>query len=103
MSDEVKWNRGHWENGQLMWEIPLVNGQVHGIQREWHPNGQLYCETPLVNGRIHGITKFWVSDGKLWSIEKWHQGQKVIGLKLDHIPDDATMELDLITNILTYD
>jgi antitoxin component YwqK of YwqJK toxin-antitoxin module len=79
MSKEVKWDRTHDKNGQLHWEIPYVNGQRHGISR------------------------WWKRDGKLWSIAKWHRDQRVIELRFDHVPGDAKMELDLITNIMTYE
>jgi antitoxin component YwqK of YwqJK toxin-antitoxin module len=127
MSKEVNWERGHYDNGQIMfetpwvndqkhgiarywhengqlwWEIPYVNGQEHGIQKRWHSNGQLEYEIPWVNGQQHGIEKFWKEDSKLWSIEKWHQDQRVINIEFDPIPGDSKMEWDLITNIMTYE
>jgi hypothetical protein len=105
MSDEVKWDRGHWTNGQLEYEIPWLNGQAHGIAKRWHENGQLHWETPYVNGQVHGIERWWREDGSLWSIEKWNQGQRLINLWFDPnlIPEDATMELDLITNEMSYE
>jgi antitoxin component YwqK of YwqJK toxin-antitoxin module len=103
MSKEVKWKRAHYENGQLHWEIPYVNGQKHGIGRGWHSNGQLGYEISYVNGQIHGIARCWKENGKLWSIAKWHRDQRVIDLRFDHIPGDSKMELDLTTNIMTYE
>jgi antitoxin component YwqK of YwqJK toxin-antitoxin module len=103
MSEEVKWYRAHYENGQLWWEMSYVNGQRHGIERHWYENGQLAYETPWLNYQRHGIRRRWKRNGKLWSIEKWHQGQIVINLRFDPIPADATMELDLITNEMSYE
>jgi antitoxin component YwqK of YwqJK toxin-antitoxin module len=127
MSDEVKWDRGHYTNGQLWWEIPWVNGRRHGIAKCWYSDGQLMWETPYVNGekhgigrcwyengqlrleipyvndQWHGIRKYWSEDGKLWSIAKWHRGQKLINLRFGPILGDVTMELDLITNEMSYE
>ena len=38
---EVKLEREYHPNGQLHLEIPWVNGQKHGIEKQWHKNGQL--------------------------------------------------------------
>jgi hypothetical protein len=103
MSDEVTWQRGHYDNGQLSWEIPYVNGERHGIRRWWHPNGQLHWEIPYVNGERHGISRYWKEDGNLWSIEKFNRGQRVIDIEFDPISGDSKMELDLTTNIMTYE
>jgi antitoxin component YwqK of YwqJK toxin-antitoxin module len=127
MNEEVKWDRGYLDNGQLSletpwvngqkhgiekrWysngqirqETPYVNGQRHGIQRWWHRNGQLYWKTTYVNGERHGIRRYWKEDGKLWSIEKFHRDQRLIDIEFDPIPADAKMELDLITNEMTYE
>jgi antitoxin component YwqK of YwqJK toxin-antitoxin module len=103
MSEEVKWKREYHSNGQLNWETPYVNEQVHGIQRYWHFNGQLAWETSWVNNQRHGVARFWYSEGKLWKVQKWRRGQIVINLSFGPIPGDAAIELDLITNILTYE
>jgi antitoxin component YwqK of YwqJK toxin-antitoxin module len=103
MSKEVKWNRAHYINGQLHWEIPYVNGQMHGIGRSWYKNGQLEYEISYVNGQNHGIARYWKENGKLWSIDKFHRGQKVIDLRFYPIPGDSKMELDLTTNEMSYE
>jgi antitoxin component YwqK of YwqJK toxin-antitoxin module len=103
MSEEVKWGRGHHSNGQLCWETSFVNGQAHGIEKWWYPNGQLSYEMSYVNGQKHGTERWWKKDGKLWNVQKWHRGQRVIYLEFDPIPSYATMELDLITNEMSYE
>jgi antitoxin component YwqK of YwqJK toxin-antitoxin module len=103
MSKEVKWNRAHYKNGQLSEETPYVNGQRHGIEKWWYSDGQLMWETPFVHDQRHGTRKIWNRDGKLWSIEKWHRGQRVIRIEFDNVPSDAAMELDLITNEMSYE
>jgi antitoxin component YwqK of YwqJK toxin-antitoxin module len=103
MSDETTWKRSRYSNGQLSWETPYVNGERHGISRGWHENGQLMYETPWLNGQRHGIRRHWNEDDKLWSIEKFHRDQRVIDIELGPVPSDATMELDLTTNIMTYE
>jgi antitoxin component YwqK of YwqJK toxin-antitoxin module len=127
MSEEVKWERSHYtsgqlaketpyvngqrhgiqkrwySNGQLWWKLPWVNDQRHGIERGWHPNGQLRWETPYVNGMRHGIRKHWKEDGTLWSIEKFHRDQRLIDIEFNPIAGETKMELDLITNEMSYE
>jgi antitoxin component YwqK of YwqJK toxin-antitoxin module len=127
MNEEVNWERDNYDNGQLEYEIPYVNGkqhgiekswyengqlsyeipyvndQRHGIERGWHPNGQLGWETPYENDQRHGIRKHWKKDGTLWRIEKWHKGRKFINLRFNPLPADSIMELDLITNEMSYE
>jgi len=103
MNDETTWKRGHYTNGQLHWEIPYLNDQLHGIARAWHSNGQLAYETPFVNDQRHGIRKHWKEDGMLWSIEKFHRDQRLIDIEFNPIAGETKMELDLITNVLSYE
>ena len=33
--------KGWYENGQLKYEHPYVNGKLHGMWKDWDKNGQL--------------------------------------------------------------
>jgi len=52
MKEELK--REHWSHGQLMYEIPCVNGIWHGLGKWWYSNGQLSSETPYKNNTLCG-------------------------------------------------
>jgi antitoxin component YwqK of YwqJK toxin-antitoxin module len=95
--------RCRYPNGKLAWETPWVNDQRHGIARDWHENGQLWFEIAFVNDQRHGIARWWKEDGKLSRIEKFHRGRRFINLEFDPIPSDAKMELDLTTNEMSYE
>jgi len=57
--------RQFYRNGQIREEIPLRNGQRHGIARTWHKNGQLMSEEPYQNGLLHGVCRQWSETGRL--------------------------------------
>ena len=57
--------RGYYNNGQLAYEYPYVNGKLHGTRRYWHDNGQLWYERPYVGGKAHGIHRYWYDNGQL--------------------------------------
>jgi hypothetical protein len=52
-------------NGQLREELPLRNGERHGIARTWHRNGRLASEEPYTNGLLHGVCRQWSEAGRL--------------------------------------
>jgi antitoxin component YwqK of YwqJK toxin-antitoxin module len=43
----------------------VIDGETHGIARDWHDNGQLASETNYVQGKIQGIIRDWDTDGSL--------------------------------------
>jgi len=55
----------YYGNGKLKYEVPSVNGQIHGKERYWYDNGKLERETPYANGQRHGITRHYYDNGKL--------------------------------------
>lgn len=52
-------------NGQLREELPLRNGERHGVARTWHRNGRLASEEPYANGLLHGVCRQWNEAGRL--------------------------------------
>lgn len=82
-TDKVEIRKGCYDSGALMWEIPYVNGEIHGIAKDYYESGALRCETPYVNGKEHGIAKDYREsgtlrretpyvDGDIHGIEKWY-------------------------------
>ena len=41
---EQRIERDYWSNGQLQYEIPYHQGQLHGIEKWWRKNGQFWYE-----------------------------------------------------------
>lgn len=57
--------RSFYRNGQLREEVPLRNGQRHGVVRTWHKNGVLASEERFQDGALHGVCRQWDEDGRL--------------------------------------
>ena len=43
---------GYYENGNVMYEAPFVNGKQHGIEKWYYENGKLKWETPFKKGKL---------------------------------------------------
>jgi len=69
--------RHYYRNGQLREQIPLRNGQRHGVVRNWHRNGALASEEPFVDGLLHGICRHWDETGRLLGEYEMNQGTGV--------------------------
>ena len=50
------------EQGQLILEIPQVEGKSHGVEKHY-TNGKLDMEVSYINGIQQGLTKYYHSDG----------------------------------------
>mgnify|MGYP003670288040 CR=1 FL=1 len=50
--------------GQVISEIPLKEGIVHGIARGWHDNGQMEVEEPFEDGVSNGLRTRWHPNGQ---------------------------------------
>ena len=95
----IFWHRGWHKNGQLWYETPLVNGEIHGVEKTWYMNGQLssvcsyvndgekhgvekgwymngelMLSTPYVNGKVDGVVKWWHENGRLASVSLYVNG-----------------------------
>ena len=57
--------KSFYRNGQIREELPLRNGERHGIARTWHRNGRLASEEPYANGLLHGVCRQWNEAGRL--------------------------------------
>ena len=56
---------GWHENGQMEVEEIFVNGVSHGVRRRWHPNGRQRNEATIVNGLLHGPYTEWHDNGQV--------------------------------------
>jgi antitoxin component YwqK of YwqJK toxin-antitoxin module len=68
-------NKGWCSNGNLEYEIPYIDGKIHGIFKEWHSNGNLMYEIPYINGKEHGIWKHWYDNGILRNEKSYVDGK----------------------------
>jgi antitoxin component YwqK of YwqJK toxin-antitoxin module len=57
LNGEVVGQRAYGEEGQLVSETPLKNGNKHGREFQWHYDGTLSLIEPYANGKIHGTAK----------------------------------------------
>lgn len=49
---------------QLLAELPVKDGHIHGLARGWHDNGQLEVEEPFEDGFSHGLRTRWYPNGQ---------------------------------------
>lgn len=62
---KITMQQSWYRNGQLHEEMPLRNGQRHGVVRTWHKNGHRAAEERYAAGRLHGICRQWSETGRL--------------------------------------
>ncbi len=66
-----------YRNGLLRAEMPLQNGQRHGVARVWHKNGRLASEERYANGLLHGVCRQWNEAGRFLGKYQMVQGTGV--------------------------
>jgi MORN repeat variant len=69
--------RYFYRTGLIREEIPLRNGQRHGVARTWHRNGQIASEEPYKNGLPHGVCRQWDEAGRLLGKYRMFRGTGV--------------------------
>ena len=62
-------------NPKNRWEI--LNGEPHGVVREWYDNGQLMVETHYDHNLRHGLNRYWNKDGSLMKEQVYEQGKSI--------------------------
>ncbi|WP_394966090.1 toxin-antitoxin system YwqK family antitoxin [uncultured Helicobacter sp.] len=55
--------KAYYENGNLRYEIPYKNGEIHGVEKWYYENGNLRLEIPFENDKRHGIAKAYYENG----------------------------------------
>lgn len=63
-----------YRNGLLREEVPLRNGQRHGVVRAWHKNGRLASEERYADSLLHGVCRQWSETGRLLGKYRMVQG-----------------------------
>ena len=74
LNGEVVGERGYSEDGQLVVETPLKNGNKHGREFHWDDDGTLNLIEPYVNGNIHGTAKQYGRRGSVIGTYKLRHG-----------------------------
>ena len=65
LNGEVVGQRGYNEEGKLVTETPMRNGNKHGREYQWDDDGRLSLIEPYVNGKVHGTAKQYGRDGSI--------------------------------------
>jgi antitoxin component YwqK of YwqJK toxin-antitoxin module len=52
-------------SGKKEYEASYLDGQIDGVERQWHDNGQLRSEQHYAHGLRHGPRYDWDSQGRL--------------------------------------
>ena len=72
---ETVWHRTRYEDGQIDWETPFVDGKAHGRERHYWPDGLYAQETHFLLGRKHGIETRYRKDGTPEMELPYHDGR----------------------------
>ena len=54
-----------YDNGQIRFELPTLDGKRHGLQRWWYENGNIHFEYHALNGIQIGLQTRWHESGTL--------------------------------------
>lgn len=96
--------RNYYDDGSLMSEIPMQDGQIQGTVKNYYANGRLHSKaiysegaktktiwyyesgevyrvTPYKNGKMHGIRKFYNRDQSLRAEVPYENGYPVEGTR----------------------
>lgn len=65
LNGRVVGRRAYTQDGTLVMDTPLQDGQKHGREYTWNEDGTLLLVEPYVKGQIHGTAKQYGSRGKL--------------------------------------
>ncbi len=63
-----------YRSGQVREQIPMRNGQRHGVISTWHKNGQLATQEPFQSGLLHGVCCQWDEKGQLLGAYEMNHG-----------------------------
>ena len=89
--DKVKVKKNYYKSGALWWEIPYVNGKMHGIEKWYYESGALMAEIPYVDGKRHGIAKWYYASGAL-QIETPYVRGKMHGIVKSYEADKSNID-----------
>ena len=82
--DTVEVRKTYYDSGALRYEIPYVNGDIHGVGKRYYESGAICFETPFVNGQRHGIAKCYDEDKlNIDCIKLYKRDREVLVLRLE--------------------
>lgn len=55
-----------WPNGKLMYMHEFLDGEPHGICRNWYRDGQKKSVANWQHGKLHGRYQFWYEKGTIY-------------------------------------
>jgi antitoxin component YwqK of YwqJK toxin-antitoxin module len=55
----------YYKSGELRSLVPIINGNLNGVERKYYKNGKLYEETYWKDGMLNGSSKIYYENGKL--------------------------------------
>ena len=64
-----------YKAGKLFEECTYIDGKEHGKYKKWYENGQLAEEFNYVDGKAHGVFKWWQRSGCLWGESTYVNGK----------------------------
>ena len=74
--NKIKIRNGYYPNGQIKFEIHELNGNCHGLVKEWWPNGNLRYSIFRIGIQRYGICEMHCQDGIRGSIECFKIGNR---------------------------
>ncbi len=77
VNEELVGRRQYDEDGHLCYELPIRNGQKHGMVYRWSFDGILESGEPYHEGKPHGVAKQWSPSGKLMGSYRMKYGTGV--------------------------
>jgi antitoxin component YwqK of YwqJK toxin-antitoxin module len=74
VNGQVVGQRSYDWAGTLRMETPLKHGKKHGRESVWYEDGALELIEPYVDGQIHGLAKQYGRNGKIIGIYRFVRG-----------------------------
>lgn len=74
LASQVVGYRAYDEDGRLMRETPIKNGKKHGREYIWDFEGALESVEPYVEGQLHGLAKQYDRNGKVIGTYRFVRG-----------------------------
>lgn len=66
----------YYSNGQIKWEVELLDGKRNGVLKEYYEDGVLMSKGNWENGLADGKTEYYYKNGLLKSLSFWRNGKQ---------------------------
>lgn len=70
---------GEEEEKVVRRRLPYVEGEIHGVAKQYYKDGTLKSETQFVEDRMHGREKRYDGEGNLENTYWYYEGERVTG------------------------